>query len=158
MEPREKIEERVWGVAEPVLGQMGLELVDAEYKREPGGAVLRLYLDRAGGVSLDDCQAASRALEPIFETAIDALMPGPYNLEVSSPGLFRPLKRARDYARSVGRRVKVRTFKPVGDKKVFVGLLDRVAEDHFFVKDGEALVQIELANVAKANLEPELKF
>lgn len=158
MEPREKIEERVWAVAEPILGPMGLELVDAEYKREPGGAVLRLYIDREGGVSLDDCQAASRALEPVFEAEIDSLMPGPYNLEVSSPGLFRPLKRARDFSRAVGRRIKVRTFKPVDDRKVFVGLLDRVAEDHFFVKDGEALVQIELANVAKANLEPELKF
>lgn len=158
MEPREKIEERVWSVAEPMLAPMGLELVDAEYKREPGGAVLRLYIDRDGGVSLDDCQAASRALEPVFEAEIDALMPGPYNLEVSSPGLFRPLKRARDFARALGRRIKVRTFKPVDDRKVFVGLLDRVADDHFFVKDGEALVQIELANVAKANLEPELKF
>lgn len=159
MDAREKIEDRVREAAEPVLAPMGLELVDAEYKREPGGAVLRLYIDRDGGVSLDDCQAASRALEPVFETeGVDGLIPGPYNLEVSSPGLFRPLKRPRDYARAVGRRVKVRTFRPVDDRKVFVGLLDRVADDHFFVKDGEALVQIELANVAKANLEPELRF
>lgn len=156
---REKIEDRVREVAEEALTRLGLDLVDAEYKREPGGTVLRLYIDREGGVSLDDCQTASRSLEPIFETqGIDELIPGPYNLEVSSPGLFRPLKRMRDYERALGRRIKVRTFRAVDERKVFVGFLDRVGEGHFFVKDGEALIQIELSNVAKANLEPELRF
>ena len=159
MDARERIEERVREIAEAALGKLGLELVDAEYKREPGGTVLRLTIDREDGVSLDDCSAASRLLEPEFEAqGVDELIPGPYNLEVSSPGLFRPLKRPRDYQRSVGRRVKVRTFRPVDERREFVGILDRLGEDHFFLKLDEALVQIELANVAKANLEPELRF
>lgn len=159
MDAREKIEERVREIADAALGELGLELVDAEYKREPGGTVLRLFIDREGGVSLDDCQSASRTLEPVFEAqGVDAMIPGPYNLEVSSPGLFRPLKRARDYQRAMGRRVKVRTFKPVDERREYVGILDRVGEDHFFLNLGEAMVQIELANVAKANLEPELRF
>jgi ribosome maturation factor RimP len=156
---RETIEERVRTIADEVLAKLGIDLVDAEYQREPGGTVLRLFIDRDGGVSLDDCQTASRTLEPVFETqGVDELIPGPYNLEVSSPGLFRPLKRPRDYQRAIGRRIKVRTFKAVDERKIFVGFLDRVGEDHFFVKDGEVLIQIDLSNVAKANLEPELKF
>ncbi len=159
LEQRAAIEERVWTVADTPLARLGLELVDAEFKREPSGAVLRLYIDREGGVSLEDCQAASRLMEPIFESqGVDELIPGPYNLEVSSPGLFRSLKRPRDFERAVGRRVKVRTVQPVDERKVFVGRLERFAADHFFVKDDESLVQIDLANVSKANLEPELKF
>jgi ribosome maturation factor RimP len=134
-------------------------LVDAEYQREPGGTVLRLFIDRDGGVSLDDCQSASRMLEPVFESqGIDELIPGPYNLEVSSPGLFRALKRTRDYERALGRRVKIRTFRPVDNRKVFVGLLDRLGEGHLFVKDAESMIEIELSNIAKANLEPEIRF
>lgn len=159
MDAREKIEERVREIADDALGKLGLDLVDAEYKREPGGTVLRLFIDRDGGVSLDDCQAASRTLEPVFEAqGVDEMIPGPYNLEVSSPGLFRALKRPRDFQRALGRRVKVKTFKPVGERREFIGTLERAGDDHFFLQLGEALVQIELANVAKANLEPELHF
>lgn len=159
MEPRELIEERVRLVAEDALGKMGIELVDAEFKREPSGAVLRLFIDREGGVSLDDCQVASRTMEPIFESSgVDELIPGPYNLEVSSPGLFRPLKRSRDFERALGRRIKIRTFRPVDERRIFVGLLDRLGEGYLFIKDSETLVQIEMTNIAKANLEPELKF
>ncbi len=156
---RDKIEARVREVTDEVLSNLGLELVDAEYQREPGGTVLRLFIDREGGISLDDCQSASRLLEPIFETrGVDDLISGPYNLEVSSPGLFRALKRARDFERALGRRIKIRTFRPVDDRKVFVGLLDRLGEGHLFVKDGETMVEIELSNIAKANLEPEIRF
>ncbi len=156
---RDKIEARVREVTDEVLSNLGLELVDAEYQRETSGTVLRLFIDREGGVSLDDCQSASRLLEPIFESqGVDDLIPGPYNLEVSSPGLFRALKRARDFERALGRRIKIRTFRPVDDRKVFVGYLDRLGEGHLFLKDGETMVEIEISNIAKANLEPEIRF
>ncbi len=156
---RESIENRVREVADLRLARIGLDLVDAEYKREPGGVVLRLYIDKEGGVSLDDCQSASRTLEPVFETeGVDDLIPGPYNLEVSSPGLFRQLKRPRDFERAVGRRIKIRTHRALEGQKVFVGILDRLGEDHLFLRTGDAVFEIEMDNIGKANLEPELHF
>lgn len=158
MDQRERIENEARRLAEPVLAEVGTELVDIECKREPGGMVVRIYIDKPQGVSLDDCTVASRKLEPVFETYLDALIPGPYNLEVSSPGLFRPLKRPRDFERAVGQRIKVRTVSPVEGQKSFVGILERAGEGHIFLRAGGVIWEIDAANIAKANLEPELKF
>lgn len=159
MEPREKIEEQIFTLAAPKLEGLDLDLVDAEYKREPSGLVLRLFIDKEGGVSLDDCQEASRTLEPLLEAAgVDDLIPGPYNLEVSSPGLFRPLKRLRDFQRALGQRVKIRVRNPLDGQRVLVGQVERVGEGHLFLRVDDAAFEIELENISKANLEPELRF
>ncbi len=156
---REQIEEQARILAEPKLAELDVELVDAEYRLEPAGRVLRIYIDRSGGVGLDDCKAASRHLEPVFEAeGLDRLIPGAYNLEVSSPGLFRPLKPARDFQRAVGRRVKVNLRRPIEGQRVFIGILERFGDDHLFLRVGESTFQIELDSIAKANLEPELHF
>ncbi len=96
---------------EPVLVRDGFELVDVEWVREGGSWVLRLYVDRKGGVTIDDCQAVSRTVEPILDA--ENLIEPAYNLEVSSPGLARPLRKPQDFERFAGERAHVKTYGPV---------------------------------------------
>ncbi len=150
---------RVAELATPRAGSLGLELVDVEYRQEGGRMVLRLFIDREGGVSLDDCAAVSRELSEILD--VEDVIRGRYNLEVSSPGLDRPLKKPSDYDRFAGRLVKIRTFELLADdagnkRKTFVGELIGLEEGvvRLKLKEGQT-AGIPLAKVAKANLEFE---
>ncbi len=99
---------RVTELAEPLAASLGLELAEVEYKQEGARMVLRLFIDREGGVTLDDCAAVSRELAEILD--VEDFIQSRYTLEVSSPGLNRPLKKPSDYERFTGRLVKIRTF------------------------------------------------
>src|SRR5512138_37141 len=119
-------------LAQPLLAAFGVELVDLEYKREGRQMVLRLYLDKPGGITLDDCAEVSRELSTILD--VEDCIPEEYTLEVSSPGLNRPLKKRSDFERAVGRLVKVKTFAQVADekgnlRKTFLGTLQGLEED-----------------------------
>src|SRR5688500_2588802 len=115
--------ERLEAIAAPVCKAHGVEIVDCSFGREPGGAVVRVLIDRAGaGVSLADCQNVSRDLS----TALDVEgqdIPGPYRLEVSSPGLDRPLVKKHDFEKFAGKEIKLQTRIPVGDRRNFRGTL-----------------------------------
>lgn len=144
-------------LAEPILASFGLELVEIEYRREQTGWVLRLFIDRPGGVTLDDCSTLSRELSEVLD--VEDFIRERYNLEVSSPGLDRPLKKAADYQRFAGRLVKVRTFELFADdagnkRKTFVGELVGLEEGMVVLrlKEGQG-ARIPLEKVAKANLE-----
>ncbi|BBA70086.1 ribosome maturation factor RimP [Geobacter sulfurreducens] len=150
---------RITAVAEQVLTPQGLELVEVEYKREGRQMVLRLFVDKPGGISLDDCAAVSRELSEILD--VEDVIREHYTLEVSSPGLNRPLKKEADYERYAGRLVKVRTFELLADeegnrRKTFlgdlVGLSDGVVT--LTLREGQ-LARIPLDKIAKANLEFE---
>jgi ribosome maturation factor RimP len=148
---------RVTELAEPFTAALGLELADVEYKQEGGRMVLRLFIDRDGGVTLDDCAAVSRELAEILE--VEDFIHGRYNLEVSSPGLNRPLKKSSDYERFTGRLVKIKTFELLADdagnkRKTFVGELLGLSGGVVRLKlcEGQT-VGIPLEKVAKANLE-----
>ena len=149
----------VSALAEKLVSSLGMELVDVEYKREGHDMVLRLFLDREGGVSLDDCSAVSRELSEILD--VEEIVPGHYTLEVSSPGLNRPLKKEADYERYRGRLVKVRTFELLADedgnrRKTFLGDLEGLAEGIVTLRLREGqLARIPLTKIAKANLEFE---
>lgn len=112
---------RVAELAAPITARYGLELVDVEYRREGGRWYLRLFIDKPEGVGLDDCEAVSNAISPILDE--EDFIPQAYFLEVSSPGLERPLKKPSDYERFRGRRVKLTTFTPVNGRKRFTGVL-----------------------------------
>ena len=99
----------------------GLELVHVEYQREPAGRVLRLYIDKPGGVTLDDCVAVSRQMGDLLDINLDEQLP--YRLEVSSPGEQRPLGRREDFTRFAGKRVEIRVHRPVDDRRKFKGML-----------------------------------
>ena len=117
------IPDRVRDLAEPLIEAEGLELVDVEYLREGSRWVLRLYIDKPGGVDLDACQTVSRLVDKVLDVE-DPIAPS-YSLEVSSPGLERPLKKREHFEKFAGREVEIRTFGPIGDppRKNFKGRL-----------------------------------
>jgi ribosome maturation factor RimP len=113
---------RIWEIVEPVVLEAGCELVDVEHRREGRGAVLRLLIDKAGGVSLDELTRVSREVSDLLDAEPEAV-PGAYTLEVSSPGINRPLTRPAHFAAYVGKRVHVRTRTPVEGRHSFRGVL-----------------------------------
>lgn len=151
------IKETLEAFAAPVCATHGVELVDINYVREPGGGVVRVFIDRErpGGegsaVSVEDCKLVSRELGAALELA-DAIK-GAYHLEVSSPGLDRPLVKLRDFERFVGREAKVQTQRPiVGDRRKFQGLLLGCAEGNVRIDQDGTEVTIPFGEIAKANL------
>jgi len=145
--------QRVEGIALPVLQELGLELVEIQYRREQSGWVLRLIIDRQEGVSLDDCAAASREIGQLLD--IEDFIEQAYNLEVSSPGLDRPLKSMADFQRFVGRRAKIKTIEPIGGERVFTGTIQKTEGEAIILEVGRKEVMIPFSQMAKARLEVE---
>ncbi|MBR0424817.1 MAG: ribosome maturation factor RimP [Clostridia bacterium] len=108
-------------LAAPVIARMGFELCDVEFQKEYGDWVLTFYIDREGGVTIDDCEAVSRALDPILDEADP--IEQEYVLSVSSLGIDRPLKKDRDYERAMGKEMQVRLYAPLEKKKEWIGEL-----------------------------------
>lgn len=156
---RDDICERISGIALPILESLHIELVEIEFKRTGKSAVLRLFIDKDGGVNLDDCSSVSHELSMILD--VEDFIPCEYTLEVSSPGLDRPLKTAADYERFTGRLVKVRTYEPFPDdagnrRKTFLGTLGGLRDGLVVMTLAEGqTASIPLERVAKANLEFE---
>lgn len=146
-----KLEKAVLEVLHPILEESSLELVDLRYLNESGGRVLRIFIDKEGGVGVDDCAGVSRELGSVLD--VYDVIPDSYTLEVSSPGLRRPLVRPGDYERFKGRKVKIKTARPVEDRKVFSGTLLGTDEGTVVVDVGDRLYALPLDSVAKANLE-----
>jgi ribosome maturation factor RimP len=136
---------------EPVVAGHGYELVEVEWKNESGW-ILRVFIDKpVGGVSLDDCAAVSRELSAVLDVA-DVIGPA-YSLEVSSPGLNRPLKKESDFARFIGKKAKIRTRHPVGDaRRNFSGTLISVADGKVKIDVGDQVCEVPVSEVEKANL------
>ncbi len=146
-------------MSRPLLASQGLELVELEFKKEGRDMVLRLFIDREGGINLDDCASVSRELSELLD--VEDVIPENYTLEVSSPGLNRPLKKPSDYERYRGRLIKVRTFDLLADdggnlRKTFLGELLGLENGviHLRLTEGQTAA-IPLDKVAKANLEFE---
>lgn len=148
------VEERARAVIEPLVVAEGLELVDLEFVREQQGWVLRVFIDKPGGrVGLDECSQVSHLLDPVLD--VEDFIPQQYNLEVSSPGLNRPLRKPEHFRRAVGQKVKVKTFGPIGDppRKQFSGVLAQVEEAEVTVEvEGAGAFRIPLRDIAKAHL------
>jgi ribosome maturation factor RimP len=152
----ETVAERAWQIAEPLVTEEGLEIVDVEFRRESRGMVLRFYLDRNGGergVSLDDLTRVSRQLGDLLD-AHDAV-PGSYNLEVSSPGINRRLRRPDHFQRYLGRTVRVRTVAPLNGRRSIVGVLSVVDADGIVVREADVEHVIRFPEIAQANYEAE---
>ncbi|MBE5891368.1 MAG: ribosome maturation factor RimP [Lachnospiraceae bacterium] len=119
----------------PILAEHHFELVDAEYVKEAGTWYLRLYIDKEGGITVDDCEIVSRAMDPILEE--EDYIPDAYIFEVSSPGLGRPLKKERDYVRNMGKDVEIRTYKAIDHAKEFTGALKAYDKDTVTITIGD---------------------
>lgn len=147
---REALRAQVWQLVEPLCAAEGTELVYVEFQREPAGAVLRLYIDKTGGVSLEDCTRISRPVSDLLDVALDEV--GPYRLEVSSPGVDRPLGRAADYQRFTGHEARIRIARPIGDQRNFRGILRGVVDGSVRLETRALIVEISLDMITKARL------
>lgn len=145
--------EQLTDLLEPVVEDHGCELVELQFRREGRGWVLRLIVDKAGGVTLDDCAGVSREVGHLLE--VEDLIEQAYHLEVSSPGLDRPLKRERDYLRCVGKKVKVTTREPLEGEQVFVGLIEDFSAGKLVLGTQKGNVVIPFEQISKAKLVVE---
>ncbi len=141
---------RVSRLAEPVCREEGLELVYVQYRRESHGRVLRLFIDKSGGVSLDDCTRVSRQLSDLLDVNLEDI--GPYHLEVSSPGTDRPLGKPEDFERFQGHRASIRTLQPINGRKNFKGVLKGISADGVCLACGNDEMAIPLEKISIARL------
>jgi len=143
----------VWRIAEPLCLSEGLTLVHIEFQREQGGRILRLFLDKPGGIMLEDCAAFSRQLSDLLDVGLETDLA--YNLEVSSPGLQRPLGRIGDFVLYKGHKAKIRTIKPIEGQKNFTGILEGLDGDNILLKGQNREFVIAFSDISKAHLVPE---
>ena len=121
MTKREEYEARTEALVMPLIEENHFELVDVEYVREGSNWYLRVYIDKDGGITVDDCELISRALSDLLD--VNDYIPDAYILEVSSPGLGRQLKKDKDFKRSIGEVIEVKLYKSINKQKEFEGVL-----------------------------------
>ena len=139
-----------------VAAGRGLELVDVELKRRPGGMLVRLYVDKPGGIGLDDLQSTSEEISAILD--VEDPIASSYTLEVSSPGLDRPLKTEADYGRFVGKLAKLSSYEPVDGRRHWTGRLvsaDGGVIEIALEKEGGQVCRVPYAKIAHGRLEVE---
>ena len=144
------IYQSVVDLIEPTLEGNGIELVDVEYKKTGKTWVLRVFIDKNQGVTVYDCQELSREIEDLIE--IHELIDGHYVLEVSSPGLDRPLKKAADFLRNKGKRIQIKTYSPINNKKENAGTVIDFVNGTLFLEDKKNILKISLTEIAQARL------
>ncbi len=151
MTKREMYEKNTEEILLPMMGELGFELVDVEYVKEGSTWYLRAYIDKPGGINIDDCETVSRRLSDILDEKdyIDEA----YILEVSSPGLGRPLKKEKDYKRSLGEEVEIRTYRMIDRQKEFTGILKEYDEKTVTIEpDGGTLLTFDKSDIALIRL------
>ena len=151
---KKQIEATCEELVHPIVEENGFELVDVEYVKEGSNYYLRVYADKPGGITIDDCVLISRELNPKLD-AYEKKFKDAYILEVSSPGLLRPLKKDKDFARNLGKMVEIRLFKPLADSKAkeFEAELKEFDDKNITViMEDDEEVQIERSNLALIRL------
>lgn len=148
--------EAVQGAMEPVLEQELAELVDLQYVREGGRFVLRAFLDKEGGITLDDCERLSQRIGSALDMA--EVMSEPYVLEVSSPGLDRVVKKEKDFVRFSGHGAGIRLKNPIGGQRNFKGVLKGFEDGCVLLLCGPDVQRLPLEEIEEARLIPEVKF
>lgn len=144
---------RIWELAAPVAETQGMEIIDIELRREGSrsGRVLRFYLDKAGGPNMEDLSRVSRQLSELLDT--HDVVEGAYTLEVSSPGINRPLKLPEHFTRFIGKTVRVRTRELIQGRRSFLGRLLEVSNDKIAVSQDGARCEIPFSLIEKSNYE-----
>jgi ribosome maturation factor RimP len=147
----QKVIDSVREILDSLLLGYGFELIDIEYRREGRGWVLRIYIDKDGGVSVEDCARISRELGTLLY--LNDIIPGTYNLEISSPGLTRALKKVRDFERFKGKLLKIKTMKDIQGRRVFTGRLIDFVGNVASVEMDRHVYFIPYDEIERANLE-----
>lgn len=151
MSKREVYEQKTEEILLPIIEEYGFELVDVEYVKEGGTWYLRTYIDKEGGISIDDCEKVSHRLSDILDEK--DYIDDTYIMEVSSPGLGRPLKKEKDFKRSLGKEVDIRTYRMIDKQKEFTGILKDYDKDTVTIElDDETLKTFEKGDIALIRL------
>ena len=153
MSRREEYEKKAEALLASIVEQAGFELVDVEYVKEAGNWYLRGYIDKPGGITVNDCEAVSR----IFSDRLDEddFIEDSYIMEISSPGLDRPLKKDKDFARSMGKEVEIRTYRPIEKQKEFSGILTAYDDNSVTIDEDGNLRAFDRKEIALIRLKIE---
>ncbi len=139
MSKKEQYEQQTENLLEPIVTGFGFELVDVEYVKEAGTWYLRAYIDKPGGITVDDCEAVSRKFSDILDEK--DYIEDAYIFEVSSPGLGRPLKKEKDFQRSLGEEVEIRTYRAIEKQKEFTGILKEFDKESVTIEYEDDTIQ-----------------
>ena len=151
MTKREEYELKTEQLLMPIMEEYNFELVDVEYVKEVGNWYLRAYIDKEGGISVDDCEIVSRRMSDLLDE--HDYIPDAYIFEVSSPGLGRQLKKEKDFTRSLGEEVEIKLYKAINKQKEFAGFLKDFNKDILVIElDNGETMEIERANIAIVKL------
>ncbi len=143
----------LWELFEPVVTGMGFDLIEIEHFPNPKHGVLRLYIDKEGGVNVDDCSSVSRQISALID--VEEPINGKFNLEISSPGADRPLRRLKDFQRFTGSLVKLKTVMPFEGQRNFKGRLLQADEEMVTIETDTEEVGIPFNALEKARVVPE---
>ena len=149
-----KLTDRIFELLEPTVKNLGYELYEVEFQKEYDNWVLTLFIDKEGGIDLDDCERVSNAVDPILDEA-DPIEQA-YYLSVSSIGIDRPLKKDKDFQRNIGKKLDIRLYAPLDGKKEFTGELISFDAESFTVKTDK--IEKQIARKACALVRPHIDF
>ncbi|MGN0170179.1 MAG: ribosome maturation factor RimP [Lachnospiraceae bacterium] len=150
MAKREEYEKKAEELLLPIVEEHHFELVDVEYVKEGGNYYLRAYIDKEGGIQVNDCEVISRQLSDLLDEK--DFIEDSYILEVSSPGLGRPLKKEKDYIRSMGKEIEIRTYRAVNKKKEFFGVLSAFDDSTVTIENDEGQMVFQKTDIALIRL------
>jgi ribosome maturation factor RimP len=143
----------LWELFEPVVKGMGYDLIEIEHFPNPKHGVLRLYIDKEGGVNVDDCSTVSRQVSALID--VEDPVSGQFNLEISSPGADRPLRRLVDFQRFIGSLVKLKTVMPLEGQRNFKGRLLEASEETVVIETDDEEISLPMSTIDKARIVPE---
>lgn len=150
MSRREEYEARTEKLMEPIAAECGVSVYDIEYVKEGSEYYLRVYIDKEGGVYIQDCENVSRRLSDILDR--EDFIPDAYILEVSSPGLGRTLKKEKHLMSAIGQEVEIKLFKPVDNSREFSGILERFDTEEITIMDGDTARTLNRGDIALIRL------
>ncbi len=147
MAGRSKVAQEAFELAEPIVKELGFDLVDCEYKKEGQYYYLRIFIDKRGGISIEDCEAVSHEVDKALEGKLHA---DPDYFEVSSPGATRPFSSLSDYIRHEGEEIEVSLFAPIDGNKHIEGIIESATEEELVLAVGDTKLHLEWDKIAKA--------
>ena len=150
MSKKEIYEQKAEALLEPIVAEQNFELVDVEYVKEGGNFYLRAYIDKPEGITVDDCEIVSRAFSEKLDE--EDFIDEAYIMEVSSPGLGRPLKKEKDYKRSIGKELEIRTYRAINKEKEFYGILKEYNENSVMIDCEGTEVTFQKSDIALIRL------
>lgn len=138
---------------EPVVTELGYQLWGCEYLPQGKHSLLRVYIDKEGGIGISDCEIVSRQISALLD--VEDPIPGNYSLEVSSPGLTRPMFYKEHYEQYVGHSVQLKLYKPINGSRKLVAVIEAVNEDAVILRVGTEEFEVQFSQIVKANLTGE---